>query len=451
MMTGTVRRIGKLLISILLIAAGFGYGIVNAATPEVERVVLDNQMVVLFSEQHQLPFITINLLFDAGSSRDPLEHPGLANLTSEGILLGTKKYSLDAINRELDFLGAELSTACDRDFMTVSFRILTKHLDRGMEVFNEVVIRPAFPEDQIQRKKREIQGMLKSMQVQPDYIAERQFYRTLFRQNPYGHPVEGSIESLTRMDRKSVSEFYKKFLKPNNAVLAIVGDVTREEMRSKILSRLEQWPAGEPIAQVDFKEIFQKKKDSVLIDKPVAQANIVMGHGGIERKNEDYYKVQVMNQIFGGSGFTSRLFREVRVQRGLAYSVGSAFVSRKYPGSMQITMQTKNSSAQEAMNIVMEVMKGMQETLPTDQEMETARQYLIGSFPMKFDSQAELTNYLIQIEYYDLRLEYFEKYPDYIREISGDDVLQAARVYLKPGDVISSIVADLEKTDLQGW
>ncbi|MGB3222392.1 MAG: pitrilysin family protein [Desulforhopalus sp.] len=448
MMTIIVRCVCKFLISILFVSVGLGYETVNAATSKVEREVLDNQMVVLFSEQHQLPFITINLLFDAGSSRDPQELPGLANLTSEAILLGTEKFSLNAINRELDFLGAELSTACDRDFMTVSFRILTKHLDQGMELFNEVIIRPAFPDDQIQRKKRKIQGMLKSMQVQPDYIADRQFYRTLFRHNPYGHPVEGSIESLARMNRKSVTDFYRKFLKPNNAVLAIVGEVTREEVRSKILSRLEQWSAGESLPKADFKEIFEEKRDSVLTDKPVAQANIVMGHGGVERKNEDYYKIQVMNQIFGGSGFTSRLFREVRVQKGLAYSVGSAFISRKYSGSMQVTMQTQNSSAKEAMDIVMEVIKEMQETLPTDQEMETARQYLIGSFPMRFDSQAELASYLVQIEYYDLGLDYFKKYPGYIQAVSGNDVLQAARTYLKSGDVISSIVADLEKTDL---
>ncbi len=448
MMTKTVKCIFKLLISSLLITAGVGYGTVNAATPKVERLVLDNQMVVLFSEQHQLPFITINLLFDAGSWRDPLKQPGLANLTSEAILLGTEKYPLDTINRELDFLGADLSTACDRDFMTVSFRILTKHLDQGMELFNEVVMQPAFPEDQIQRKKREIQGMLKSVQSQPDYIADRQFHQILFRQNPYGHPVEGSIDSLARMDRDSVTDFYRNFLKPNNAVLAIVGDVTREEMRSKILSRLEQW-AAEPVPDSHFKKIFEENADSVLTDKPVAQANIVMGHAGIERKNKDYYKVQVMNQIFGGSGFTSRLFREVRVQKGLAYSVGSAFVSRKYPGSMQITMQTKNSSAKEAMDIAIKVMKNMQETQPTGQEMETARQYLIGSFPMRFDSQAELASYLIQIEYYDLGLEYFEKYPDYIQAVSGDDVLQAARNYLKPDEVVSSVVADLEKTDLE--
>ncbi len=346
MMTRTVSRACTLLISILLIAAGFGDETVNAATPKVERMVLNNRMVVLFSEQ-QLPFITINLLFDAGSWRDPQKQPGLANLTSEGILLGTKNYSLDAINRELDFLGAELSTACDRDFMTVSFRILTKNLDRGMELFNEVVMWPAFPKDQIQRKTQEIQGMLKSMQVQPDYIADRQFHRILFHQNPYGHPVEGSIESLARMDRKSVVEFYGKFLKPNNAVLAIVGDISREEMRSKILSPLEQW-AAEPVSESDFKQIFQDEKNSARIDKPVAQANIVMGHDGIARKDTDYYKVQVMNQIFGGSGFTSRLFKKIRVEKGLAYSVGSVFVSRKYPGAMQITMQTRNSTAKEA-------------------------------------------------------------------------------------------------------
>ena len=449
MTTGTARRAGKLVISILLFAAGFGFGKVNAAYPSVERSVLDNQMVVLFSEQHQLPFITINLLFDAGSRRDPLEHPGLANLTSEGLLLGSEKYSLETINQELDFLGAELSTSCNRDFMTVSFRILTKHLDQGMELFNEIVIHPAYPQDQIQRKVREIQGMLKSMQVQPDYIADREFHQILFRPNPYGHPVEGTIESLAGMDRKLVAEFHKKFLKPNNAVLAIVGDVTSEELKSRILPRLEQWSADEPVPVAHFNKIFEEKKDSIRIDKPVAQANIVMGHGGIERKNKDYYKVQVMNQIFGGSGFTSRLFRQIRVQKGLAYSVASAFVSRKYSGSMQITMQTKNSMAKEAMDIAMKVMKDMQETPPTEQEIETARQYLIGSFPMRFDSQAELANFLIQIEYYDLGLEYLKRYPNYIQTVSGDDVLQAARIYLKPKDVISSVVANLKEAGLE--
>jgi len=432
-------------VTILLLA---GYGESPAAIPRVTRMVLnENQMTVLFAEQHTLPFVTFNLLIDAGAWRDPEGKGGLANLAAEAILLGTKDRDFDAINRELDFLGAELSTECGRDFVTVTLRVLKKNLDQGLALFFDVLFNPAFPPEQVERKLREIEAGVRSLQDQPEEVAERNFIQALFRENPYGHPVEGTTESLARIAPEDAARFYRETWQPGNAVLAVVGDLTQEELESAVLSRMRKWPSGK-IAEKRFKTIFVESPEPVRVDRPISQATVILGHPGIERSHPDYYAVSVMNQVLGGGGFTSRLMKEIRVKRGLAYATVSFFVPGKFPGSFQILLQTKNSTATEAIRIALDEMRKMKTAPPTDPEIETAKNYLIGSFPMRFDTQAELSEVLVQVEYYGLGLDYFEKYPDYIRAIDRQAVHRAAEKYLMPDRVISSIVADMGKTDL---
>jgi zinc protease len=409
---------------------------------------MENGLTVLVSGQSRLPFVTIKILFDAGSWRDPEEMPGLANLTAESMLLGTQRYEMAEINEKLDFLGAELGFACSRDFMTARLRVLTRHLPEAMAIFRDIIRSPVFPQEQVQRKSREIRAMIRSMKDQPDYVANRGFHQALFRQNPYGHPVEGTIEALSGIDREAVADFHNSYIRPNNAVMAVVGDADREMVENEVLAGLEKWGAGGEKGKGE-EAVFEPSPESVRTNMPVSQANIVMGHAGIARGNENYYDVQVMNQILGGGGFSSRLLRAIRVREGLAYSVTSVFYAKRMGGSFRIIMQTKNESAKRAIDIAVSEMESMRASPPTEKEIETARQYLVGSFPMRFDSQSELAAYLVRIAYYGLGDDYLEKYPSYIREVSRQDVLEAAKTHLHPAKVIRSIAADLDKAGLR--
>ena len=419
-----------------------------AGPPQVQRQELKNGLKLLFVEQHGLPFITFHLVIDAGSWRDPQGQGGLANLTAEGLLLGTASHTAGALNRQIDYLGADLSTDCGRDYAALDLKILKKDWLTGMDLYLDIIMRPAFPDKEIGRKMREIAGYIQSSEDQPMDVAEKAFHRALFTYVPYGHPVEGSAESLSGLSRSKVEDFYRSYYLPNNAFLVIVGDLTHREIEKELLPRLDQWRrASVPTENVT--DVFAPEPADVKLDRPVAQASIILGNPGIARSNQDFFAVITMNEILGGGGFSSRLLKQIRVQGGLAYSASSFFDPRRFPGSFQIVLQTKNSSAREAIGMAHDVMQKMQQAPVSQQELDTAKDYLISSFPMRYDSQSKLASLLGHIAYYNLGDDYFTAYPERVRAVNQEDVLNAARTYLMPDKSITCVVANLKEAGLQ--
>ncbi|MGZ3513985.1 MAG: M16 family metallopeptidase [Thermodesulfobacteriota bacterium] len=418
------------------------------AMPSVQRMTLSNELVLLASGEHSLPFVTIQLLVDSGSRRDPSGEEGLAYLTAKGLLHGTSKRTINQINEELDFLGASLSSSSGRDYATLTLKILKKDLEKGFDLFMEVLTQPIFPDEEIKREIEKTLAAIQSEEDQPEEVAEKAFLRALFLNSPYGHPVEGTKESVPTLKREGIIRFYRSYYHPNNAILTIVGDITEQEIKAKLVPQLEKWSKGE-IPKVPFVTTFEKEQKTVKTNRPITQANIILGNAGISRDNPDFYTLTVMNYILGGGGFASRLMEVIRNKRGLAYSVASFFDPGKYPGSFQIILQTKNSSAREAISLALQQMERIQKELVLEKELESAKKYLIGSFPMRFDTQAKLANFLSQVEYYGLGLDYPEKYPSLIRSITREEILRIAKKYLDPQQYVLVIVANLKEAGLE--
>jgi len=431
----------------LMLWGGLPDGILHAMPP-VRRMVLPNHLVLLASEDHSLPFVTLQLLIDSGSRRDPSGEEGLSHVTARGLLLGTSKRKVTAIHEALDFIGASLNSSSGRDYATLTLRVLKKDLDKGFDLFLEVLTQPVFPEEEVRREVEKTLAAIQSAEDDPGTVAEKEFRKTLFLSSPYGHPVVGTKESLLRLTREAILRFYRAYYHPNNAILTIVGDISAEEVKTKLLPNLATWPVGE-IPKISFTPSFAKDPKAVKIDRGITQANIVIGHAGVSRDNPDYYALTVMNYILGGGGFSSRLVEEIRNKRGLAYSVASYFDPGKYPGSFQITLQTKNSSAREAMAISLQEMERTRKELVSEKELEGAKKYLIGSFPMRLDTQGKLANFLTQVEYYGLGLDYPEKYPSLIQSISREEVLRVAEKYLHPKRYVLVIVANLKEAGME--
>jgi len=289
---------------------------------------------------------------------------------------------------------------------------------------------------------------IQSEEDQPEEVAEKAFQKTLFLNNPYGHPVEGTKESLPRITSERILRFFRSHYYPNNAILTVVGDMTDEEIKTKLLPRLETWLMGD-ILKSSFSTTFEIEQKAVKINRPITQANIILGHAGVSRDNPDYYALTIMNYILGGGGFASRLMEEIRNKRGLAYSVGSYFDPGKYPGSFQIVLQTKNVSAREAITLSLQEMERIRKELVSEKELEGAKKYLVGSFPMRLDTQGKLVNFLTQVEYYGLGLDYPEKYPSLIRSVTLEEVLRVAKKYLHPEKYILVIVANLKEAGME--
>jgi zinc protease len=441
-------KILKTMILILLLFCLCLQSNAASAMPPVQRTVLPNQLILLVSEEHSLPFVTFQLLIDSGSWKDPSGEEGLSYLTARGLLLGTSKHTVNQVNEELDFMGASLSSSSGRDYATLSLKVLKKDLDKGLNLFMEVLTQPSFPKEEIKREVEKTLAAIQSAEDQPNEVAEKQFQKTLFVNSPYGHPVEGTKESVPKLTREAVVRFYRSYYHPNNAILTVVGDMTADEVKAKLLPLLEKWPSGE-IPKLPFITKFEKEQKTVKINRPITQANIILGHAGVSRNNPDYYALTIMNYILGGGGFASRLMEEIRNKRGLAYSVACYFDPGKYPGSFQIVLQTKNSSAREAITLSLQEMERIRKELVSEKELEGAKKYLIGSFPMRLDTQGKLANFLTQVEYYGLSLDYPKKYPSLIRSVTREEVLRVAQKYLYPEKYMLVVVANLKEAGME--
>jgi zinc protease len=409
-----------------------------------QRSVLENGMILLTSEQRALPMVSIELLIDAGSRYDTPNQEGLANLTARLLTYGTQRRTALQINDTLDFIGASLSTGCGEDLATASMTVLKKDLGTGLELLAEVLTESTFPQEEIDRQKQSIVASIKAREESPGDIAQKRFAAALYPQSPYGRPVEGNEASVKGLEQKSLSAFYQRYYRPNRTIVSVVGDISHQEIARALNEAFRSWPKGEPAAAPTSPSKIGLP-ETIRVNKDLTQANIVLGHEGVGRESPDYYAIQVMNYILGGGGFSSRAMNAIRNERGLAYSVYSYFGADKGRGIFELVMQTKNETALEAIHIANTEIRRMREQPVTEQELADAKDYLTGSFPLRFDTNRRVANFLAQVEYFQLGLDYPERYPDLIRKVTREDVQGVAQKYLKPETLITVIVANQKK------
>jgi zinc protease len=411
-----------------------------AATLAPKRTVLENGTILLVSEQRALPMISIELLIDAGSRYDVTGQEGLAHLAARLLTYGTQRRSALQISDALDFIGASLSTGSGENLASVSMTILRKDLSKGLRLLTEVLTQSTFPQEEVERQKQSIIASLRAREEDPGDLAERRFAAALFPGSPYGRPVEGTESSVNAISQKSLREFYERHYRPNRTIMAVVGDVGADELETALNQAFHSWQKGErdgkpPPPATGAAGVIRVNKD-------LTQANIIMGHEGVTRSNPDYYAIQVMNYILGGGGFSSRAMESIRNQRGLAYSVYTQFDADKSHGSFQFVMQTQNERAREAIRIGLAELQRIRSELVTEQELNDAKDYLTGSFPLRLDTNRKVANFLAQVEFFELGLEYPNHYSDLIRTVEREDVLRVAKRYLDPERLITVLVGD---------
>jgi zinc protease len=412
------------------------------------RTTLANGAVILTSEQKALPMVTMTLLIEGGSRLDPPGREGLANLTAQLLTYGTKNHNAVQLSEALDFLGASLTAGCSEEAITVNLTLLKKDLDEGLRLLAEVLTEASFPPEEIERRKQAVIAGIRAQDEQPGQVAEVKFLETLFPKTAYGRRVEGTPESVKSIARDNLLAFYENELRPDRAIVAVVGDISQQEIVEKLNAALRSWQK-KGAAKLSPPKVEPGAPTVIKINKQLTQANIILGHDGVPRTHPDYYAIQVMNYILGGGGFSSRMMESIRNQRGFAYSVYSQFDPRKYAGSFEVVMQTKNESAGEAIKIAVAEIRKMRDQGVTETELNEAKDYLIGSFPLRFDTNRKVAAVLSQIEFYGLGLDYLDRYPEIIRKISREDVLRAAKTYLHPEKLIVVVVADQSKAALQ--
>ncbi len=421
----------------------------NANHIPIKRWITKNGMTLLLVERHSLPTVQVEVLVKAGSVYDPEDKAGLAFLTAALLDEGTSTRSSIQIAEEIDFIGASLSASADTDDTSVSLKVLKKDIKLGFDLLLDILTHPVFPADDVERIRQQVLGGLIADKDEPGIVAEKAFDRLLFGAHPYHRPVEGMEETVPKIQRQDIVNFHSTYYRPNNTIMAIVGDLTQEEVEALVKQYMDRWEKKKiPAIQIP-KAPYPTPRKVEIIDKDLTQANILLGHLGIERANPDFYALVVMNYILGGGGFSSRLLTVIRENQGLAYSVESAYDARYYPGRFMVSLQTKNTTANTAIQEVLKQIQQIRTSPVTDQELDEAKSYLVGSFPLRMDTNAKMARLLSYVEYFNLGLDYFDHYPRYIQNVTKADVLRVAKKYLDPERLILVAVAKQQEAKIE--
>jgi zinc protease len=414
-----------------------------------EREVLPNGMTLLHSEKKALPLIKVVVAIKAGSVVEPSDKAGLANLTAVLLSEGTMRRSSGEISDEIEFVGGSLSVSGGADYITVSLSVLKKDRELGFDLLADIIMNPAFSEGEIKRRKDIIKSSIMRQKEEPGAVASKAFLNAVYGKHPYGRPVEGVEESLDRITRQDIVDFHTMYYAPNNAIMAVVGDINRQELHALIAKYFKGWQKRDvPVTPLSLPQP-GAGPSVVKIQKEITQANIVLGRIGIKREDPDYYATLIMNYILGGGGFASRLMDNIRDNKGLAYDVHSAFSTNKYAGDFRVVLQTKNSTADLAIDEIFREVERIKSEPVSDKELNDAKSYLTGSFPLRIDSNDKMAGFLITIEYYKLGLDYISAYNKSVNSVSKEDVLRAAKKYLNMKGYVLAVVGDLEKASLK--
>lgn len=389
----------------------------NWQTPQGSRV--------YFVRTEGLPMVDIQVAFDAGSARDGKQF-GLSALTSAMLDTGAGKWNADDIAQRFESVGADMATGVSQDIAWVSLRSLTQKplLDTALETLQTMLAKPRFAEDDFKREKSRVLAGIKQREESPGQLASTAFYRALYGDHPYGHPAAGFKETVEPLKADDLRRFYKNYYVAANAMVAIVGDVTREQAEKIAGQLLEGLPTGqkpEPLPEVAMPDKAVAKD----IQFPSSQTHVLAGVPSTYRGDEDYFSLYVGNHILGGSGLVSKLFEEVREKRGLAYSAYSSISPMLRKGPFAVGLQTRNDQTQEALKVMNATIGGFASNGPSGDELTAAKKNITGGFAMRFDTNKELLNYVAVIGFYGLPLDYLDTFQQNIEQVTVDSIKQA--------------------------
>jgi predicted Zn-dependent peptidase len=415
--------------------------------PATERVVLENGMVVILLEDHELPLVTVKAYIGAGSVYDPADKVGLAGLT--GAVLrggGTSATTPEALDDELEFMASSIESGIGADSGAVTFSSLKKNLDRTLALFAQVMMAPTFREDRVTQGKNRAIEAIRRQNDDPKEVADRELSRAIYAGHPLGRiPTVESVSAITRDD---LIAFHRRFFHPNNVILAVSGDFGRKEILEKLRTVFGGWKK-ETVALPEIPQPSPSGKPAVLLArKDIDQSVIRMGHLGIDKNNPDLYAIYVMNSILGGNGFSSRLMAVVRTREGLAYNVDSSFqAGRRFTGTFEAETETKVGTTARAIGLMRDIIDGMTRQPVSDAELTLARESIINSFIFGFTNAASVANQRARLEYYGYPKGYLEEFRDNIGRVTKEDVLRVARKYLRPEALTLVVVGDEKRFD----
>ena len=433
--------LGRLLVAVLCSSTAIAF-----ATPNIQLWQSASGAKVLFVEDHDIPMLDVAVSVPAGSSFGTADKSGVAGLTHQMLDAGSEGMSEDEISRGMADIGAQFGGSFDQDRSGVSLRTLSSEAERGkaLSIMARVLQQPVFPQAILAREKARLISALKEAETKPESIADKAFQKAVYGTHPYALPVSGEVASVEKITVQDLKDFYRAHYTAGNAVVAIMGDVTRaqaeiiaQQLTAKLSAAAEQFTLPK-VAMPEVKMKIQASEQR--IPHPATQSHILIGVPGMARTDPDYFPLYVGNYILGGGGFVSRLMEEVREKRGLAYSVYSYFMPLKQPGVFQIGLQTKKEQADEALQLVRKTLAEFVAKGPAEKELLAAKQNIVGGFPMRIDSNRKILDYLSVIGFYDLPLTYLDDFTGKVEKVTVAQIRDAFARHVDPQAMATVIV-----------
>ena len=393
------------------------------AAPEIINWKTSSGTNVYFVETHNLPIVDVQVVFDAGSVRDPGDKRGLSLLVNSLLELSADGLNADQISFEFERLGAEYSGQSGYDSASVSLRSLSNQskLAKAVEMLHKVLAFPEFQHKDFERQRNNLLVSIQRKHQSPRSIAKERFDHEIYQGHPYGYANEGSAETLAQITRKDLLNFHKRFYTTMNAMISIVGDIERksaEKLAEELLKSLSEGQANKTIAVVQDLE----RGKIIKIPHPSTQVHILTGQPGIKYGDPDYFPLYVGNHILGGGGMMSRLYEEVREKRGLSYSVSSYFSPRRVAGPFMANAQTREDQADQALAVLMETITEFRDNGPSKAELAAAKKNITGSFPLRTDSNRETSRYISVIGFYGLPIDYLDTFSAKVEAVTVEDI-----------------------------
>ncbi|MEP9350229.1 pitrilysin family protein [Xanthobacter sp. KR7-225] len=373
-----------------------------------------------------LPLIAVEFAFLGGAAQDGAKTPGVANLMAALLDEGAGELDAQAFQSALADAAVELRFDAGRDETRGSLRTLSENKDKAFDLLRLAVTAPRFDEEAINRVREGQMAVLRRRSTDPNSIANERWFALAFPDHPYGRPVDGTLASLPGLTRADLKAFAARTLARSNLRVAVVGDITAEELGRRLDAVFGALPAKAdlvPVADVTPKGL--GTTDVIPLDVP--QSVIVMGTVGLERPDPDFMAAYVLNHILGGSAFSSRLFKEVREARGLAYSVYSYQVALNHVGLWFAGTATKNDRAAESIALIQSEFRRILDAGPSETELSEAKSFLVGSYALRFDTSSKVAGQLLQIQLDDLGIDYIDKRNALIEQVSVEDLKRVAQ------------------------
>jgi len=386
-------------------------------------------------ESDVVPLIAVAFTFEGGSSQDPAERAGVAQMLARLLDEGAGPYNSYAFQERLAGRAIELSFNAGNDAVGGSLKTLVKHADEAFELLRLALAEPRFDPDAIERVRGQTIAGLRYQQNDPGVMATRRFFLEGFAGHPYGHPTSGTVESVEAISRDDLLALHRSIVTRGRVKIAVVGAV-HEDRLARLLERVfGALPEPQPLNPVEPTTL-QRRGQRVLVDLDVPQSVIRFGTGGVPIRDPDFIPAYVLNHILGGGAFTSRLFQEVREKRGLAYSVGTSLVSYRAAALTWGFTATRNERVPECLDVIAGVMARLRNEGTSEEELQKAKDYLTGSYALGFDTSTKIAHTLAQLNFEGLGIDYIGRRNRLVAAVTQADIRRVAERILGTGEML---------------